>query len=178
MQRFSGKVAVVTGAGSGFGEAIAKRFAQEGAAVVVADIDADRAARVTREIEGLGGKARAVRTDVSDAARRARDDRHGGVDLRRVEHSDQQRGFSCIVRAGGNSKKRNTIGYLRQIPKACGSASNMPYRSCAPRAAASSSTPHRSARYRRPGVTVATQRKARSTMTRGLPSNWRASTSG
>lgn len=68
MQRFSGKVAVVTGAGSGFGEAIAKRFAQEGAAVVVADIDAERAARVTHEIEGLGGKACAVRTDVSDAA--------------------------------------------------------------------------------------------------------------
>ena len=67
MQRFSEKVAVVTGAGSGFGEAIAKRFALEGAVVVVADIDAERAARVTHEIEERGGKARAVRTDVSDA---------------------------------------------------------------------------------------------------------------
>lgn len=67
MERFSGKVAVVTGAGSGFGEAIAKRFAAEGAAVIVADIDAERAARVTRDIEERGGRARAARTDVSDA---------------------------------------------------------------------------------------------------------------
>jgi 3-oxoacyl-[acyl-carrier protein] reductase len=68
VQRFLGKVAIVTGAGSGFGEAIANRFAREGAAVIVADIDGDRAERVTRDIEALGGKARSIRTDVSDAA--------------------------------------------------------------------------------------------------------------
>jgi NAD(P)-dependent dehydrogenase (short-subunit alcohol dehydrogenase family) len=38
--RYEGKISIVTGAGSGFGEAIAKRFASEGAATVVADIDA------------------------------------------------------------------------------------------------------------------------------------------
>ena len=50
--RLEGKSAIVTGAGSGFGEGIAKRFAAEGAGVLVADIDADAAARVAGGIEG------------------------------------------------------------------------------------------------------------------------------
>ncbi|MEH6478002.1 MAG: glucose 1-dehydrogenase [Sneathiella sp.] len=48
--RIKGKVAIVTGAGSGFGEGIAKRFALEGAKVVVADINAEGAKRVANEI--------------------------------------------------------------------------------------------------------------------------------
>ena len=67
MERFVGKSVVVTGAGSGFGEAIAKRFAKEGASVIVADIDAARADRVVAEILTADGKARAVQTDVSSA---------------------------------------------------------------------------------------------------------------
>jgi len=67
MERFIGKRVVVTGSGSGFGEAIAKRFAREGASVIVADIDAERADRVVAEIVAADGKARAVRTDVSSA---------------------------------------------------------------------------------------------------------------
>ena len=59
-----GKVALVTGGGFGFGEGIARRFAAEGAAVVVADIDGERAARVADAI-AAEGKARAVNADVS-----------------------------------------------------------------------------------------------------------------
>lgn len=60
--RLANKVAVITGAASGFGEGMAKRFAQEGARVVVADINFKAAERVAGEI---GKSAICVRTDVS-----------------------------------------------------------------------------------------------------------------
>jgi 3-oxoacyl-[acyl-carrier protein] reductase len=63
--RLANKVAVVTGAGSGFGEGIAIRFAQEGAKVVVNDIDASSAARVARTIVEAGGNASAQPGDVT-----------------------------------------------------------------------------------------------------------------
>ncbi|MDT6960826.1 SDR family oxidoreductase [Cupriavidus sp. SZY C1] len=65
MTRLAGKVAVVTGGGSGFGEGIAQTFAREGAAVMVADLNADAAERVAAAIRDAGGKAAAVRADVS-----------------------------------------------------------------------------------------------------------------
>lgn len=63
--RFAGKVAVVTGAGSGIGRGSAERLAAEGASVVVVDIDGDAAQRVAT---ALPGKAIAVTADVSDEA--------------------------------------------------------------------------------------------------------------
>jgi 3-oxoacyl-[acyl-carrier protein] reductase len=60
--RLQGKVALVTGGGGGFGEGIARRFAEEGAQLVVADINAAAAERVAGEI---GGAARAIGGDVS-----------------------------------------------------------------------------------------------------------------
>ena len=63
--RLNGKVALVTGAGGGFGEGIARRFAAEGARVVVADLRRDAAERVAAE---LGGDAVAIGGDVSQGA--------------------------------------------------------------------------------------------------------------
>jgi len=64
--RLRGKVAIVTGAGSGIGRATALRFAAEGAKLVVNDLDADAASRVAKEIEAEGGIAVAFPADVAD----------------------------------------------------------------------------------------------------------------
>ncbi len=64
----AGRVAIVTGGGGEIGGAIARRFAVEGAAVVVTDVAADRAEAVAAEIAGGGGKAKAVGVDVRNPA--------------------------------------------------------------------------------------------------------------
>jgi NAD(P)-dependent dehydrogenase (short-subunit alcohol dehydrogenase family) len=62
-----GKVAVVTGAGSGIGRSSAVRFAAEGAAVVVADVRGDAARKVANLVTDAGGRAVPCETDVGDA---------------------------------------------------------------------------------------------------------------
>jgi 3-oxoacyl-[acyl-carrier protein] reductase len=63
--RLAESIAIVTAAGQGLGEAIAKAFAGEGAAVAVADINGAKARRVGAEIEAAGGTALVLQTDVT-----------------------------------------------------------------------------------------------------------------
>jgi len=86
MREFKGKVAVVTGAGSGVGSGICAALARRGAAVVAADIDAEAAERTAAGIAGDGGRAIAVATDVCsrtsvEALARRAESELGGVDI-------------------------------------------------------------------------------------------------
>ena len=68
MTRFAGRVAVVTGAGSGLGRATASMLANEGARVAVLDVAADAAEKVAAEVGERGGAARAYALDVREPA--------------------------------------------------------------------------------------------------------------
>ena len=84
--RLSGATAIVTAAGQGLGEAIAKTFAREGARVAVVDINLPEAQRVGAEIEAAGGSALVLQADVTKSSEvttmvKAVVDRWGTVDI-------------------------------------------------------------------------------------------------
>jgi len=64
--RLSGCVALVTGATGGIGEAICRRFVEEGATVVVTDLDPDRCAEAAKDLAGAGGQAIGLGLNVAD----------------------------------------------------------------------------------------------------------------
>ena len=67
-ERLAGKIALITGGGSGIGRACAVRFAEEGANVCVADRDGGTAAETARQVEGKGRKAFSLAVDTTDEA--------------------------------------------------------------------------------------------------------------
>ena len=84
--KLQGKAAIVTGAASGIGKAIAELLAREGAAVAVADLNEEAATKVARAIEAEGGIAMGVAMDVTseeavDRATEAVAERFGGIDI-------------------------------------------------------------------------------------------------
>jgi NAD(P)-dependent dehydrogenase (short-subunit alcohol dehydrogenase family) len=100
---FEGKIAVVTGAGSGIGAAVSRQLADEGAEVVVADIDAEAARRIAVEICSHGGKAHDFAVDVTDA---------GAVE-KLVEFTMQKCGslHLAVNNAGIDGDKKATADY-------------------------------------------------------------------
>ena len=87
----AGKVAVVTGAASGMGEATAKLFADEGAQVAAIDLNGGDLARVVGEIEAEGRPVRGWVLDLTDAEAIRGAVRGNRRPLRRHRHSGQQR---------------------------------------------------------------------------------------
>lgn len=86
MRRLSGRIAIVTGGGGGIGGATCRRLAREGAAVGVLDLDQEAAAAVAAAIEAEGGRALALRCDITrreevDAAVAAVESGLGPVDV-------------------------------------------------------------------------------------------------
>lgn len=86
MKRLDGKIALVTGASSGIGEATALRLAEEGATVVAAARRAERLQALVERIHAAGGKADAVQADIAigeqiDTLVRITLDRHGRIDI-------------------------------------------------------------------------------------------------
>ena len=84
--RLEGKVAIITGGGSGIGRASAELFAREGAKVVVAEYKADTGREAVRAIKDAGGEAIFVEVDVSDSAQvqavvQTALDTYGGIDI-------------------------------------------------------------------------------------------------
>lgn len=103
--RLKDKIAVVTGAGSGFGEGIAARFAAEGARVLVADINEDAASRVAKDISEAGGSVEAFPVDVSQSAQ---------VKAMMDHASDAFGGMDILVNNAGIAQRRGPMEELAE----------------------------------------------------------------
>ena len=98
MTRLAGRVAIVTGAANGIGRAMAERFASEGAAVLIADVQRDAGEAVAAAIRDRGGRAESAATDVSHEP-----DVHTMID-------------AAVARFGGLDILVNNAGIGRFVP--------------------------------------------------------------
>ncbi len=103
--RLTGKTAIVTGGGSGFGEGIAKTYAREGANVVVNDLNGPAAERVASEIALAGGKAIAVAGNVAQREDWQKLREAALEDFGSVQIVAQQRGHHASQQAGARSDR-------------------------------------------------------------------------
>jgi NAD(P)-dependent dehydrogenase (short-subunit alcohol dehydrogenase family) len=102
--RLAGRIAIVTGGSSGFGRATAERFAEQGARVVIADLDEEGGAETCRRVAAAGSEAELVIGDISTlaAAQRAVEravSRFGGLDgssTTRASRSPITDSWSCL----------------------------------------------------------------------------------
>tara|TARA_B100000686_G_C16796230_1_gene982567 strand:+ start:1165 stop:2007 length:843 start_codon:yes stop_codon:yes gene_type:complete len=99
--RLANKVAVITGGGNGIGRATALRFSEEGAAVVVADIQDDKAKETAEMILSTGGRAKHISVDVSSGS-----DNDEMADMAVAEFG----GLDCLVTAAGISHANYVSG--------------------------------------------------------------------
>ncbi len=99
--RMDDKVVVVTGGGNGIGRACCLRFAEEGASVVVADIQSDQAAETSDMVREAGGAARHIRVDVTSGA-----DNHAMAELA----VDEFGGLDAVITAAGISHANYNSG--------------------------------------------------------------------
>lgn len=100
MQRFKGKVAVITGGGGGIGSAISRRLAEEGALVVVSDANREAAGAVAGEIAAAGGSAIAIAVDIS---------RKEPCFALIAEAFDQQKRIDILVNNAGINRRGNLL---------------------------------------------------------------------
>jgi NAD(P)-dependent dehydrogenase (short-subunit alcohol dehydrogenase family) len=115
MRRLEGKVLIVAGGGSGIGAAVAQRLAQEGAAVVVGDLNAAAAEAVAASIVASGGRASGVGCDIADeaaanalVAAAVRD--YGGLDGIHVNAADMQ-----AIRSDGDALQLDLAVFDRTL---------------------------------------------------------------
>jgi NAD(P)-dependent dehydrogenase (short-subunit alcohol dehydrogenase family) len=104
--RFAGRVALVTGAGSGIGRAVAHRLAAEGAAVALLDRSEDAAATVAEEIGKVGGRALPLSADVTDA---------GQVDAAVAAAISSLGGLHILVTSAGLSRAVKLLDMTPEI---------------------------------------------------------------